>query len=1075
MSLKRWFCALLFAGVALSSAFTQSQAPKPAASTPDFSKEAYVIESVDTHIDEQEDGTGTREMAAQIRVLADAGVKAFAVLNFTYTSANENVEIDYVRVRKPDGTVVKTPDYNIQDMPGEVSRTAPLYSDIHEKHVAVKGLAVGDVLEYLVRFRIVKAQVPGQFWNEYSFTKDAIAKEETFEFSFPAGKYVKVVSPEFKPQISERADRKIYRWTHSNLIVKEKEPGEIPRRIPPDPDVQITTFRSWEEVGKWYGDLQKPSLEVTPAIQLKANELTQGLKTDDEKTEAIYSFVALKFHYIGLDFGIGRYQPHAADDVLDNGYGDCKDKHTLMAALLKASGVDAWPALIHATRKLDPDVPSPAQFNHVITVVPQGDKYLWLDTTPETAPYGLLLLGLRGKQALVIPSNSAAKLMTTPENAPFEQEQSFKMEGKLGADGTFTGHAEQSYHGDVEMIFRAAFRQVPESQWKEAMQRISYGLNFMGDVSYVTMTQPDDLSKPFHLSYDYVRKNYSDWDERQITPPIPPLGVEMSKDSKKPPEPVLLGGLGEVVYQAKITLPPDYTATAPPNVDLVRPYAEYHAAYSIEKGVFSASRRLVIKKQEIELSNWEDYRDFGKAISDDESKYLRLNGSGAGGGVTSGSLDEQFRLGTTALQQRDYQHAQELFEAIIAKDSNYKGAHFNLGIALLSRRQIADAINEFRKEEKVSPENQRSYQVVAEVLAQTGRRDEAIEEWNKLLKVDPENRIAVSALAGLFYQAERYPEAVAVLETAVKAAPGNSGLQYQLGEAYIKTKQNDKAIASFQKVMEQKSDDPDTLNNVAYTLAENKLKLDLAQQYAERAVRQLEQQTGGKASDDTELHVTFEFSLVWDTLGWVYFQQGDVKRAEPLVRSAWLLGEDRQVAEHLGEIYEKEGRTQQAAHAYESALAVSSVPANSFGMSPDTARAYQTRADEIRNRYRKLTGKGVPLAEIKRLPNGEWTKTPAEQLRASREVKVSNDEKLSGTADFVVVLESGKIDSVQYLSGSDELEKVTEKLKAAHYPLEFPPDSQATLAVRVSVRCQPGSCIGTLVVPTPQPQFAVPQ
>ncbi|HKT87338.1 MAG TPA: hypothetical protein VJQ59_02795, partial [Candidatus Sulfotelmatobacter sp.] len=167
--------------------------------------------------------------------------------------------------------------------------------------------------------------------------------------------------------------------------------------------------------------------------------------------------------------------------------------------------------------------------------------------------------------------------------------------------------------------------------------------------------------------------------------------------------------------------------------------------------------------------------------------------------------------------------------------------------------------------------------------------------------------------------------------------------------------------------------------------------------------------------------------------------------------------------------------TQQAAHAYESALAVSSVPANSFGMSPDTARAYQTRADEIRNRYRKLTGKGVPLAEIKRLPNGEWTKTPAEQLRASREVKVSNDEKLSGTADFVVVLESGKIDSVQYLSGSDELEKVTEKLKAAHYPLEFPPDSQATLAVRVSVRCQPGSCIGTLVVPTPQPQFAVPQ
>ena len=1085
MSSKRWFSVLLYAGVALSCAFAQAQAAKPAASTPDFSKEAYVIESLDRRIDEQDDGTGTREMTAQIRVLADAGVKAFAVLNFTYTSANENVEIDYVRVRKPDGTVVKTPDYNIQDMPGEVTRVAPLYSDIHEKHVAVKGLAVGDVLEYLVRVRVVKPQVPGQFWNEYSFTKSAIAKGEAFEFSFPVGKYVNIVSPEFKPQISERNDRKIYRWTHSNLAVKEKEPGEIPRRIPPNPDIQITTFRSWEEVGRWYGDLQKDSLEVTPAIQLKANELTKGLKTDDEKTEAIYNFVALKFHYIGLDFGIGRYQPHAADDVLDNGYGDCKDKHTLMAALLKASGVDAWPALIHATRTLDPSVPSPAQFNHVITVVPQGDKYLWLDTTPEVAPYGMLLLGLRGKQALVIPSNSAAKLMTTPENAPFEQEQSFKMEGKLGADGTFTGHVEQSYHGDVEMVLRAAFRQVPESQWKEAMQRVSYGLNFMGDVSNVTMTQPDDLSKPFHLSYDYVRKNYSDWDERQITPPIPPLGVEMSKDSKKPPEPVVLGGLGEVAYQAKVTLPPGYTATPPANVDLVRPYAEYHAAYRIENGVFSASRRVVVKKQEVELSSWEDYRDFGKAISDDENKYLRLNGTaasnkgGAGSpsaGTDTGDVLALFQDGSAALQRRDFQKAQELFEKIIAKDPNYKGAHFNLGLALVARSRMDDAIGEFRKEESISPENERSYQVVAAFLAGSGRRGEAIEEWRKLLKVDPGNRTATSSLAGLLYREERYPEAVAVLESAVKAAPDSTELQYQLGDAYIKTKQNDKALASLQKVIEQKSDDPEILNNVAYTLAENNLKLDLARQYAEKAIVQLEEQAqGGESSADTELHVTFEFSLVWDTLGWVYFQQGDVKHAEALVRCAWLLGEDSLVAEHLGEIYEKEGKTQQAAHAYESALAVSSVPASSFGMSPDTARAYQTRADEIRDRYRKLTGKGVPLAEIKRLPNGEWTKTPAEQLRASREVKVSNEEKLSGSADFVVEFEPGKVDSVQYLSGSDELEKLTEKLKAAHYPLDFPPDSQATLAVRVSVRCQSGSCVGTLVVPTPHPQFAVPQ
>ena len=474
MFLSRWLASLLFAALTISSAPAQGNADqKQPAATPDFSKEAYVIERVTTRVRAENDGTGTREASAAIKILADAGVKAFAVLNFTYTSANEQVEIDYVRVRKPDGSVVKTPDYNIQDMPGEVTRTAPLYSDIHEKHVAVKGLAIGDVLEYLVRYRMVKAEVPGQFWFEYSFTKNAIAKDERLEVSLPTAKYVKVVSPLLKPQITEESGLRVYRWTHQNLIVKEKELGEVPRRIPPNPDVQITTFASWEDVGRWYGDLQKEPLQVSPPIQAKAAELTKGLKTDDERIRAIYSFVALKIHYIGLDFGIGRYQPHAADDVLDNGYGDCKDKHTLLASLLKASGIEAWPVLINASRKLDPEVPSPAQFNHVITVVSQGDKLLWLDTTPEVSPYGFLLLALRGKQALVIPSGKPPVLMTTPQNAPFQQVQSFSMQGTLDADGTFTGHAEQMYRGDTEVMLRASFRQISQSQYKEAVQRFS--------------------------------------------------------------------------------------------------------------------------------------------------------------------------------------------------------------------------------------------------------------------------------------------------------------------------------------------------------------------------------------------------------------------------------------------------------------------------------------------------------------------------------------------------------------------------------------------------------------------------
>ncbi len=911
MFLKRPLVLLLLAGVTSSLLPAQEKAaekPSPAAASPasDFSKEAYTIERHISRITTESDGTSSREVTAEVEMLAEAGVKAFAVLSFTYTSANEVVDIDYVRVRKADGTVVKTPDYNIQDMPGEVTRTAPLYSDIHEKHIAVKGLGVGDVLEYVVRFRVVKPLVPGHFWYEYSFVKSAIAKDEELEISIPREKYVKVVSPDFKPEIKEEGTRRVYRWKHANLEVTEKDPNEVPRRIPPNPDVQVTTFATWEDIGRWYGGLQKDPLEVTAPIQAKAAELTKGLTTDDDKIHAIYNFVSLKYHYIGLDFGIGRYQPHAADDVLDNGYGDCKDKHTLLASLLKAAGIEAWPVLIHSRRKLDPDVPSPAQFNHVITAVRRGDKFLWLDTTPEVAPYGLLLLNLRDKQALIIPTSKPPALVTTPQNPPFAEEHEFSAKGKLGPDGTFTGHIEQSYRGDTEVLLRSVFRQVSQSQWKETVQRFSYGLNFGGDVSNVKMTPPDELDKPFQLSYDYVRKNFGDWENRHIIPPLPPIGMEIVKGSreKKPSEPLPLGGLGKATFRSRVELPGGYAATAPAKCHLSEPYAEYTDDTRIENGVMTTTREMVVKKNEILLSDWDGYYKFGRAVADDEFNFMRLRRTGAsveakGEEVgdedeeSTGDIDQTFRDGTDALERRDFKGTQEVFEKVIAKDPNHKFAHLNLGLAQGAQGHTFDALAQFQKEEEISPDDPRAYQAAASLASYMGNTNGAIAEWRKLLKVDPANRTAATTLAGLLMQEEKYPDAAEVLEVAAKAAPDNSGLQYQLGEAYFKSGQSDKAVTRMKQAVEQKDDDPDMLNNVAYLLADNKTNLDLAKQYAEKAVDEIEDRSrGAESSEQVGQDVTYRYGLIWDTLGWVYFQQGDARRAESLVRAAWLLGEE---------------------------------------------------------------------------------------------------------------------------------------------------------------------------------------
>jgi Domain of Unknown Function with PDB structure (DUF3857) len=118
-----------------------AQSSKGAA--PDYSKEAFVTEQSADSFKFENDGSYTREMRAKVRIQSDAGVEHFSVIKFAFQNSFETFAVDYVRVTKPDGTVVTTPSETFQDMPADITREAPFYSDAHEMQVAVKGLGVG--------------------------------------------------------------------------------------------------------------------------------------------------------------------------------------------------------------------------------------------------------------------------------------------------------------------------------------------------------------------------------------------------------------------------------------------------------------------------------------------------------------------------------------------------------------------------------------------------------------------------------------------------------------------------------------------------------------------------------------------------------------------------------------------------------------------------------------------------------------------------------------------------------------------------------------------------------------------
>jgi tetratricopeptide (TPR) repeat protein len=1037
-----------------------AQAPPKPDNKPDYSKEAFVVENTSTRIVFENDGTSTRESSARVRIQSDAGIQRYGLLTFSYENSTESVDVDYVRVLKPDGTTIPTPAGNTQDMAAQITREAPFYSDLRERHVAVKGLSVGDVLEFHVQWHAGTPLIPGQFWYAYNFSHDGIILQEQLRISVPWDRPVKWKSPDVKPGIAEEAARRVFTWTSSQLEHKSSEQDKADQeqklyqaargQLPPA-DVQISTFQSWEEVGRWYGNLQQERVKPTPEILAKAAELTKGASDDDAKLRAIYKYVSADFRYIGIAFGIGRYQPHTAAEVLGNQYGDCKDKHTLLASLLDAAGIKAYPALISTLHDIDPDVPSPGQFDHVIGVVPQGDRSLWLDTTPEVAPFAYLLSPLRGKHALVIPGGKPPMLMATPTDPPSKAAQTFKIEAKLDDSGTLAGKIERTVQGDDgEVLLRSAFRRVPMPQWKDLIQQISYGSGFAGDVSEVTASSPEKTDEPFHFTYSYKRKDYPDWTERRINSPLPPM-IGVTPDSK-PSHPIFLGETGEFQYESRVELPKGYWPAVPDKVDLKEDYAEYHASYSGKDGVLTTERRFVVKLRDVPASEYDAFKKFAKAVADDHEVYAALNSGSppANSSPTHSYQDEIWKLPYSENPEaaRAYDQAKDEYDkhdtqAEIASlkraveiDPKFTRAWLWLGEIYKFTRQSDLAVQAYRKAVDIDQQPV-SYKALGFALMGMGKFEDAIPVWQALVKISPDDPAALSALSGAFFAAKHYSESAATMESAIKLTPDHPGPYVQLGSAYLRAGNDDKALAAFKKAVEI-DQQPLWLNNIAYALATADKQLPLALQYAEKAVHEEEAMTAKvKLSDlkKEDLGYTLSVAAYWDTLGWVHFRLENYDKAEKYLHAAWTVTQGSTEADHLGQIYEKQGKTKAAIHMYQLALAGS------------PATLGNSNLPETRARLEHLRPGGSESSLV-------FSATP--ELSTIRTFKLPRLAKETANAEFFVLVGTGSKEA-KFISGSDQLKSADKSLDAIDFRTSFPDDGPTRLLRRGILSCFPTS------------------
>ena len=222
-----------FAGHAQAPASTS--VPASPSAKPDYSKEPYLIQTLTSKLVFQNDGKVSRDDTARVLIQSNAGLQAYGILHFPYSFSTETMEVTHVRVTKPDGSVTETGAGDVMEVTPDLSRQAPMYSDLKDKQVAVKGLQVGDTLEYEYRSEITTPLIPGQFWYNYNFVRGAVALQEELQISVPKGRYVQVKNRDVQPAMSDQGDTRIYNWktaslqpTPSDKDAAPVDPDEIP-------------------------------------------------------------------------------------------------------------------------------------------------------------------------------------------------------------------------------------------------------------------------------------------------------------------------------------------------------------------------------------------------------------------------------------------------------------------------------------------------------------------------------------------------------------------------------------------------------------------------------------------------------------------------------------------------------------------------------------------------------------------------------------------------------------------------------------------------------------------------------
>lgn len=288
----------------------------------------------------------------------------------------------------------------------------------------------------------------------------------------------------------------------------ERSEPDLPSDVFSWPQVELSTFASWQQVAKAYKEMSEPQIRVDDVRKLVDETVAPG----DSRADKIRKLTA-KLHqlvrYTGIEFGESKMVPQPPSEVMNRKYGDCKDKATMLAAMLRAAGIPAYLALLNAggAQDVSPSLPGGGLFNHAIVFVP-GKPDMWIDATDEFSPAGQLATGDQGRRALII-RDQTTDLQTTPISTSADNLLVENREFYLSEYGPARVVERSESHGNIDRSYRSYYGTNRDSrQVQKEMEDYVKSAYLSENLTAFERGDGTDLTKPFTF---WRKKAFGGW------------------------------------------------------------------------------------------------------------------------------------------------------------------------------------------------------------------------------------------------------------------------------------------------------------------------------------------------------------------------------------------------------------------------------------------------------------------------------------------------------------------------------------------------------------------------------------